>query len=349
MRFITYLLLLVPATAIAGYWRIDAVPIDTKLSEPFGVDFDSSGAMYVIEYGGHRLIKVKVGKAQVIAGTGEKGFSGDGGPASKAQLNSPHNLAITPDDTLFIADSFNSRVRKVDPKTGIITTFAGTGQRGFSGDGGPADKADFGNIYCVAFDANFQHMYLADLDNRRIRAVDMKSGLVSTVAGNGKKGVPKDGEDAKDQPLVDPRAVAADGRGNVYVLERSGNALRVVDASGKIKTVAGTGKAGYSGDFGPAIKAMLNGPKHLCVYGNGVLIADTENHVIRQYKADDGTIEPVMGTGRAGAKFHEGGGECELSRPHGVFVRQGYLFKDYIYVADSENNRILRAKWVASP
>src|SRR3954470_12659759 len=185
---------------LAAETRVSLVSVEAKLSEPFGVDFDQTGAMYVIEYGGHRLIKVIDGKVKVIAVTGQKGFSGGGGPAAEAQLNSPHNIAITPGGDIFIADSFNSRVRKIDPKNGVIKTFAGTGQRGFSGEGGPADKADFGNIYCVAFDANFQHMYLADLDNRRIRAIDMKSGIVSTVAGNGKKGVPKDGENAKEQP-----------------------------------------------------------------------------------------------------------------------------------------------------
>ena len=349
MKLTSYLLLLlIPTAALAGYWRVAIVETDAKLLEPFGVDFDQSGAMYVIEYGGHRLIRVKNGHAEVVAGNGQKGFAGDGGPAAKAQLNSPHSIAVAASDDVYIADSFNCRVRRIDAKSGIISNFAGTGQKSFGGDGGPAEKAQFGNIYCVAFDPKFERMYLADLDNRRIRAIDMKSGIVNTVAGNGQKGVPKDREAAKDQPLVDPRAVAADSRGNVYILERSGNALRVVDAAGKIKTVAGTGRAGYSGEEGPALKATLNGPKHLCVYGNGVLIADTENHVIRQYKADDGSIERVMGTGKEGAKFHEGGGECELSRPHGVFVRRG-LFKDQIYVADSENNRILKLTWVASP
>src|SRR2546425_12516744 len=114
--------------------------------------------------------------------------------------------------------------------------------------------------------------------------VDLRTGIVSTIAGNGERGVPADGSDAAKSPLVDPRAVAADGVGNVYVLERSGNALRVVDGSGKIKTVAGTGMAGYSGDGGPALQAMMNGPKHLVMQKNGdVLIADTENHVIRRF------------------------------------------------------------------
>ncbi|HEV8379228.1 MAG TPA: hypothetical protein VGP99_10290 [Tepidisphaeraceae bacterium] len=330
------------AGAMAAESKVMVVPVDAKLSEPFGVDFDQSGVMYVIEYGGHRLIKVNDGRAEVVAGNGQKGFGGDGGAATAAQLNSPHNIAIGPGGDIYIADTINCRVRKIDAKTGVISTFAGTGKKGFGGDGGAAEKSEFGNIYCVAFDPKFEHMYLADLDNRRIRAIDMKSGIVSTVAGNGKKGVPLDGAEAKDQPLVDPRAVAADGEGNVYVLERSGNALRVVDASGKIRTVVGTGKAGYSGDGGAAREAMMNGPKHLVVQkGGDVLICDTENHVIRRYRAKDGTIELVAGTGKIGSAGVGGAAEkCQLARPHGVFERADGA----IFIADSENNRILAVR-----
>ena len=121
--------------------------------------------MYVIEYGAHRLIRVKDGRVEVVAGNGQKGFGGDGGPAVKAQLNSPHSIAIVPGGDIYIADSFNCRVRRIDAKSGIITTFAGTGQKGFSGDGGAAQRAEFGNIYCVAFDPKIERMYLADLDN----------------------------------------------------------------------------------------------------------------------------------------------------------------------------------------
>ncbi len=332
------------SVASAAESKISLVPSDAKLSEPFGVDFDQSGAMYVIEYGGHRLIRVKDGRAEVVVGNGQKGSGGDGGPAAKAQLNSPHSMAIAPSGDVYIADSFNCRVRKIDAKSGMITTFAGTGQKGFSGDGGAAQKAEFGNIYCVAFDPKFERMYLADLDNRRIRMIDMKSGVVSTVAGNGKKGVPKELGNAIDEPLVDPRAVAADDQGNVYVLERSGNALRVVEASGKIKTVAGTGKAGYGGDGGPALAAMMNGPKHLWVEKSGdVLIADTENHVIRRFRVKERTMELVAGTGKMGSAGVGGpADQCQLNRPHGVLERADGT----IFIADSENNRVLAIEGV---
>src|SRR5262249_20329855 len=163
--------------------------------------------------------------------------------------------------------------------TGRVDHFAGTGEKGFAGDGGPAEKAHFGGIYCIALDPRGERMYLADLDNRRVRMIDLKTNAVTTGAGNGEKDVPNEGTEAVRAPLVDPRAVAVDAKGNVYVLERAGNALRVVDAQGKIRTVAGTGEKGANGDGEEARFATLNGPKHLCIDRDGnVVIADTENH-----------------------------------------------------------------------
>ena len=189
--------------------------------------------------------------------------------------------------------------------TGTVTRVAGTGQKGFSGDGGPALDAQFGAVFAIAIHAGT--LYLADLDNRRIRSVNLSTGIVGTVAGNGDKGVPMDGADAKTQPLVDPRAVAVDATGQVYICERGGHALRVVDAGGRIRTVAGTGEPGFSGDGGPALKAAMNGPKHISIDADGsVLITDTENHVIRRYRPASGTIERVAGTGTQGAAGLDG-------------------------------------------
>jgi hypothetical protein len=155
------------------------------------------------------------------------------GPAIKAELNAPHNLAVMPNGDVLVADSFNNRVCKIDGRNGRLTVIAGTGDKGFSGDGGPAVNAKFGNIYCASLDPSRERLYLADLDNRRIRVVDLQSGVVTTVAGNGQKGLPENGAEAVQSPLVDPRAVAVDAKGNVYVLERSGHALRVVDPQGR--------------------------------------------------------------------------------------------------------------------
>jgi DNA-binding beta-propeller fold protein YncE len=319
----------------------DGPATKAKLQGPFGVDFDKAGNMYVVEMIGQRVCRVDPkGTLTVLAGTGKKGDGGDGGPAAKAEFNGPHSLAVAPNGDLYIADTWNNRVRKIDAKTGTISAFAGTGEKGFAGDGGPAAKAKFGGVYCVAFDPRGERLYLADLDNQRIRAVELKSGTVTTVAGNGDKGVPEDGAEAVKAPLVDPRAVAADAKGNVYILERAGHALRVVDAAGKIRTVAGTGKLGATGDGGDARQATFNGPKHLCIDRDGsVLIADTENHLIRRFLPGNDKIVRVAGTGKkGGAGLGTAPDKAELSQPHGVYVHPS----GDLYIADSSNNRVLR-------
>lgn len=312
-----------------------------EIRTPFGVDFDRQGNMYIAEYSGHRVLKVDgKGVLAAIAGTGVKGHGGDDGPALKAKFNVMHNLAVAPSGDIYVADTGNRRVRKISVVTGKVTTVAGTGKKGFSGDGGPATEADFGDIYCVALDPAGKKLYLADLDNRRIRAVDLKTHVVQAVAGNGKRGVPADGARAVEAPLVDPRAVAVDARGNIYILERGGHALRVVDAKGTIRTVAGMGKAGFEGDGGDALLALFNGPKHLYVDADGnVLIADTENHVIRKYLPAAGKIVRVAGSGKKG-KGGIGGppAQVELDQPHGVYVHASGA----IYIADSSNQRILK-------
>ncbi len=320
----------------------DAPATEVKLTLPFGVDFDRVGNIFLVEMvGGERVRKIDAkGVLTTVAGTGVKGFAGDGGPALPAQFNGMHNLAAAPNGDIYLADTWNSRVRKIDAKTGVISTVVGTGTRGFSGDGGPAVKADFGNIYCASLDPQAENLYLADLDNKRIRAVNLKSGLARTVAGNGQRGVPADGSEAASSPLVDPRAVCADVKGNVYVLERSGHALRVVSPDRRIRTVIGTGKKGYSGDGGDARQATMSGPKHLCMDLEGnVIIADTDNHVIRRYSPRDGKITLVAGTGKVGTAGIGGPPEqVQLNQPHGVHVhRDGTL-----YIADSHNNRVLK-------
>ena len=312
------------------------------LVSPFGAGFVSDGSLVFVEMaGGERVRKIGPdGLVTTIAGTGRKGDAGDGGPVAKAEFNGMHSLVVARNGDIYLADTWNNRVRKIDARSGQISTVAGTGHKGFSGDGGPATRADFGGIYCLALDDDNQRLYLADLDNRRIRIVDLKTGLVATVAGNGKTGVPQDGADARSAPLVDPRAVAIDGRGNVYILERGGHALRVVDRSGKIRTVVGTGRKGDSGDGGDARKATLNGPKHLCADARGnVLIADTDNHRVRVYHPEDGSIQAVAGTGKPGAGGLGGAPtDVQLDQPHGVTIGPGNV----LYICDSSNNRILK-------
>lgn len=314
---------------------------DPKVTQPFAVDFDPDGNAYFVEMaGGERLRLIdQGGKVHTLAGSGKKGnAAGDGGPLT-AEFNGMHNLVVR-GGTAYLADTFNATIRTFNLKTRQLAAFAGTGTKGFSGDGGPAAKAEFSETICIAVTPDGKTMYVADIRNKRVRAIDMASGTVGTFAGTGKGGVPKDGEPARDQPLVDPRAVAADDQGNVYILERSGHALRVVDKGGKIRTVAGTGKAGKGGDGGPAMKAAMNGPKFVSIDKDGsVLIADTENHQIRRYIPGKETMELVAGSGKKGGHFDADPKKLELSRPHGVSVhpKTGDL-----YIADSDNGRVVK-------
>jgi DNA-binding beta-propeller fold protein YncE len=312
-----------------------------KLIQPFGVDFDRNFTVIVEMAGGERVRVIGPdGKLFTFAGReGVKGNDGDGGDGPKATFNGMHSLAIGPEGKAYVADTWNNRVRVVDPRTEKVAAFAGTGEKGFAGDGGPAKDAKFSGVFCVSFDPKRENLFVTDLGNRRIRKVDMKSGVVTTAAGNGEKGVPKDGEDATKQPLVDPRAHAVDKDGNLWVLERGGHALRVVDATGKIRTVAGTGKAGMG--TGKALEAAMNGPKHLCVDKDGtVLIADTENHRIVRYSPKDNTLSPVAGTGKKGTAGVGGDPlKAEFNQPHGVIVHPK---TGEVYISDASNGRVLK-------
>jgi len=320
----------------------DAPANECKLKEPFGAEFNPAGELVIVEMvSGNRILKIDAGgMLRVIGGTGIKGYFGDGGPALTAQFDGIHNLSIAPGGDLLIADSFNHTVRKVDAKTGIVTSLAGNGAKGFAGDGGPAAGVQFSIAIQIALDTSGKQLYVADIGNRRVRKIDLTSGAISTVAGNGKGGLPTDGSVATDSPLIDPRAVTPDAVGGFYILERNGNALRYVDKAGKIRTVVGTGAKGLSGDGGPGLEATMNGPKYITMDHDGsVLIADAENHVIRRYSPKTGLITRVAGTGKRGTGGLGGDPlQCELARPHGVTVaKDGTLF-----ITDSYNDRILK-------
>jgi DNA-binding beta-propeller fold protein YncE len=300
------------------------------LNSPFGVAFDSTGNMVIVELAGGRVHRLTPkGKLTTIAGNGTKGYRGDGGPAKQATFDGMHNVAIAPDDSIYIADSWNHCIRRIDPETGVITTIAGTGKAGFSGDGGPATKATFNFIMCITLNPAGDTIYVADLKNRRIRSVDLTTGIVATVAGNGEKGTPADGALATQSPLVDPRAVVPDSQGNIYVLERNGNVLRMVKSDGRIYTVVGTGKRGDRD--GPARQAELGSPKHVCVDArDNVYIADDTNALIRKYNPRTKSISTVLGRGKSNPPLF-------LKRPHGVCIQNGQLI-----VVDTGNNRILK-------
>jgi hypothetical protein len=313
-----------------GDWKQASGP----LSSPFGIDFDSHGNMYIVELGGGRVHRLdKSGDLTQIAGDGSKAYTGDGGPAADATFNGMHNCAVTRDDHLLIADSWNHCVRRIDLDSGMIDTIAGTGKEGFSGDGGPATDATFDFVMCISLSHDKQTLHITDLKNLRVRNEDLRSGTIATVAGDGNKGVPKDGSQATSSPLVDPRAAASDAAGNLYVLERGGNALRVVRRDGSIHTVAGNGQKGYRD--GPAMQAQFGSPKHLCTDPNGnVYIADDVNGAIRKFDPQTSQVTTVLGRGVGHAKLR-------LSHPHGVCYHDGVL-----YVIDSGNSRILSVRGI---
>ena len=314
--------------------RIVRVAEQADLKEPFGTEFDGEGVMWIVEMiSGNRLFKVAAdGKATHVAGQLQSGYAGDGGAALQAQFNGPHNLAVKADGKILIGDTWNGVVREVDPVAGTVSTVAGWKA--------PAGKERGNGPYCITLSPDKKTLHIANLS--QVFALDLTTGVSKVVAGNGRKGRPEDGALAVEAPLVDPRAAAMDSKGNLYVLERNGNALRVVDREGRIRTVVNaSGAKGSHGDGGPALEATMSGPKHLCVdRDDSVLITDAENHLIRRYVPATGNIERVAGTGQKGAQGV--GGEplqCELARPHGVTIHPQ---TGEIYITDSYNHRVLK-------
>lgn len=294
---------------------------DVKLIEPFGVAFDNRGNWYICEYKGQRITRVdRNGRAALFAG-----------PQNNLHtFHDPHGLVISKDQQMYIADTLNHQLVRINIRNGDTVVAAGTGQRGFSGDGGPAKAASFNQLYAVDIDRDSEKLYITDLGNRRIRLMDLKTGNIRTVAGNGQSAAPEDGADAATSPLVDPRAAAIDSKGNLYILERRGNALRVVDKNGKIRTVIKPG----------SIDPDLNGPKYVCVdRSDNVIIADAENHLIRRYNPKDGSTVIIAGTGEKGDRIVPADPlKTQLNRPHGVYVHSSGA----LYISDSYNHRVLR-------
>jgi uncharacterized protein (TIGR03437 family) len=266
------------------------------------------------------------------AGTGSAGDSGDGGPATSAELNGPRGVTEDQFGNLYIAEYNGQRVRKVTPG-GIITTLAGNGTQGYSGDGGPATSAELNGPYRVTVDLA-GNVYIPDSSNCRIRKVS-PNGTITTIAGNGVPGYSGDGGPATSAELTYPEAVAFDSAGNYYIADKA-NVVRKVDPSGTITTAAGTGVSGYTGDGGPATSATLDGPVGVQVDSSGALyISDQGNNVIR--KVTNGTITTITGTGTFG--FAGDGGpatKAEFYYPASI----GLDAAGNLYIPDVDNNRI---------
>ena len=315
------------------------------LNNPFGLVIGPDGALYWAEFGSHRILRLDLTsmKIAVIAGTGTRGYSGDGGPAKNAQLNTPHEVRFDSKGNIYIAERDNHVVRFVDMKTRIISTAAGTNMAGFSGDGGPANKAQLNQPHSIALD-RLDNVFICDIVNNRIRRIDPNTGTISTYAGTGARTPAPEEGGLADTSLPGPRSIDVAPDGRMYLVLREGNKLFVIDpTSGKLKHLAGTGELGYSGDGGQALAAKfgapgnaLNGPKGIAYSPDGSLyVADTENHVVRKINLQTGIVSTVVGTGERGDGPDGDPLKCKLARPHGL-----YLAGRTLYIGDSENHRI---------
>ncbi len=310
---------------------------DREVNNPYGLVIGPDRALYFCDLDNQRIrrLDLKTHLTSTVAGNGQRAYGGDGGSATAAALNMPHEIQFDSAGNIYIAERDNHVVRKVEAKTGIISTFAGTGMPGFSGDGGPAARAQLRQPHSIAVDPSGK-LLICDIGNYRIRQVDFSTGMIETYGGTGDRQPTPDGAPVKTAPLNGPRTMSFDRDGNLYLALREGNAIyRIASKAGTIHHLAGTGEQGYSGDGGPARLARLAGPKGLAYGGDKLYVADTESHVIRSIDLATGVITTVLGTGRRGDGPEPDPLRCALSRPHGVLVDG-----DVLYVADSEAHRI---------
>lgn len=318
--------------------------LTTSVGEPFGVEIGPDAALYLTEVRNHRVrrLDLKTGQLTTVAGCGRKGYSGDGGPATSAELNEPYEVRFDRSGNMYFVEMQNHLVRRVDAKTGQISTVAGTGEPGFGGDGGPATRASFRQPHSIVLD-DHGGLYIADIGNHRIRKVDLQSGIVVTFAGNGERALPVEGQTARNHPLLGPRALYLRGE-TMWIALREGHSVwKLGLADGRLHHVAGTGKQGFSGDGGSAERATFNGPKGIAVDETGnIFVVDTENEVIRQIDPH-GTITTVAGRGPDARGSAGDGGpatQAEFDRPHGICVDS----LGVIYIGDTSNHRVRRVR-----
>ena len=307
---------------------------------PAGLALDSAGLLYISDALNHRVrvVNLRTGLITTVVGNGKEGGSGDGGLAAHAQLAAPQGLALDNTGHLYIADDFDHRVHVVDLHTGLITTVAGNGQSGGSGDGGPATQAQLNTPDGLALD-NAGYLYIADDNTNRVRVVNLHTGLITTVAGDGQSGESGDGGPAAQAELNNPHALALDNAGHLYIADAIGQRVRVVDLhTGLITTVAGNGQSGESGDGGPATQSQLNEPDSLALDNAGHLyIADSYTSRVRMVNLHTGLITTVAGNGRTGGSGDGGPAtQAQLNDPAGLVLDNA----GHLYIADYYNRRV---------
>jgi streptogramin lyase len=315
-----------PSNEPAGTWK------SLNLGNPFGVEVQGD-RIWITSVDDQCIYEGSIAKGefQRVAGDGLLGYGGDGGLATQARFNWPHEVRVDTNGDLYVADTRNHVIRKIDGTTRIITTIAGDGTEGFAGDGKSGAEVRFRQPHSVVLDGQ-GGLLVADTVNHRLRRIELSTGIVTTISGNGEKKLPIDGADASTSPLFGPRSLAVDGQ-SIWIALREGNSVWRLDRrANTLHHVAGTGGKGYEGDGGDPLEATFNGPKGLVLDDAGrLLIVDTENHAVRRVDIKKRTVETVMGV-----KANRD--PIELKRPHGIAFSSQHGF----FVADSEQHRVLR-------
>ena len=336
----------IAGTGKAGYSGDGGKATEADLNQPFGVITAPDGDVVFCDTNNHviRRIARETGIISTIVGSGKKGYAGDGEEATKALLDEPYEIRFHPGGDLFWVERLSHTVRKMDAKTGLVSTVAGTGKAGFSGDGGPADQATMHQPHSIEFDPEGKSLFICDIKNHRIRRVDLALGTISTFCGTGTAAATPDGAEIGEKtPLNGPRALGITPDGSLWLATREGNQIFRMDLeANRIHHIAGTGKKGFTGNGGPAKKATLSGPKGIAVSPDGKLIylADTESHTVR---AIDLTTTPpslllIAGTGKKGdGPDSPDPLKCAMARLHGIGVdpENGDL-----YIGDSETHKV---------
>jgi hypothetical protein len=328
----------VVGTGEEGYSGDGGPALEATIGEAYGCSFDIDGNLYICDGRTHTIRRIDKFTQVIttVAGTGEAGYSGDGGPATEATMDNIYSLTVDANGDIYIVDRFNAAVRKIDAATGIITTVAGTGEPGYSGDGGPGSQAQMREPNDCWLDGK-GGLLIADIQDQRVRRLDLSTGTIDTFAGDGEKRRAGDGGPATAASLMGPRAVCMDTKGNTYIAEREGNGVRKVDANGVMYTFAGTGEPGYTGDGGPALTATWGAPKAMrCDNHDDLIVVDTENNAIRRIDVKTGIVTTVAGGHQGGDGDGGNATDAGLERPHGLGIdRQGNLF-----IADGINRRV---------